>query len=112
MQIAKWANLSLRFFLELGILAALGYWGVRTGDGTLAKIALGIGAPLVAAIVWGILLAPRATVHVSSPWHQLLEAIVFGAAIVALYAAGSPTLAVVFLIILVVNSILLYIWRK
>jgi hypothetical protein len=30
--IIKNANLALAFFLELGVLAALGYWGFKTGQ--------------------------------------------------------------------------------
>ena len=34
-------NLALAFLLELCALGALGYWGVRTGGGPAAKVALG-----------------------------------------------------------------------
>jgi hypothetical protein len=47
----KNVNLALAFFLELAVLAALGYWGFYTGQGTLARIGLGIGAPLVAVVI-------------------------------------------------------------
>jgi hypothetical protein len=40
-QAFHWANLALAFFLELCALGALGYWGVRTGDRLVAKVALG-----------------------------------------------------------------------
>ena len=39
--------------LELCALGDLGYWGFKTGGGLIAKIGLGIGAPLAAAVVWG-----------------------------------------------------------
>ena len=35
--------LTVRFLLELAALGALGWWGVRTGDTALTKIALGAG---------------------------------------------------------------------
>src|SRR5689334_23481657 len=54
------ANLGLRFLLELCMLAALGYWGFQAGDGPVLKIVLGLGAPLLAAVVWGLFIAPRA----------------------------------------------------
>jgi hypothetical protein len=38
------------------MLAALAYWGFAVGDGVGAWV-LGIGAPLLAAIVWGALAA-------------------------------------------------------
>ena len=46
----RWANLTLAFVLELCALGALGYWGVRTGGGPVTRTALGIGAPLSAAV--------------------------------------------------------------
>ena len=45
------ANLALRFFLELAALAALAYWGFHTGRSVLADVVLGLGAPLLAAVV-------------------------------------------------------------
>jgi Protein of unknown function (DUF2568) len=48
LELLKGANLLLAFLLELCALGAFGYWGFTTGSTTLAKIGLGIGAPLVA----------------------------------------------------------------
>ena len=59
-----WANLTLAFALELCALAALGYWGFSVGGGPGAKAVLGIGAPLCAAVLWGLFAAPRAPVSV------------------------------------------------
>ena len=52
LELIKDLNLALRFILELCALVALGDWGFKTGSGALAKIALGIGTLLVAAVVW------------------------------------------------------------
>ena len=52
--------LAIRFGLELAALAALGYWGIETGDGAVTKIVLGLGAPLVAAVLWGLFVSPKA----------------------------------------------------
>ena len=45
------ANLGLRFLLELGALAAVGYWGWETGDGLLGWV-LAIGAIAAVIAVW------------------------------------------------------------
>ena len=63
MGLIKGANLALRLFLELWVLGALGYWGFKTGNAMIAKIALGVGAPLAAAVVWGAFGSPRAPVQ-------------------------------------------------
>ena len=54
----KIANLALRFLLEVCALVALGYWGFKTGGSLITKLALGIGAPLLAAVLWGTFVAP------------------------------------------------------
>ena len=53
------ASLALQFLLELAALAALGYWGSTSGDGTFAHVALAIAAPVLAAVVWGMFGFPR-----------------------------------------------------
>ena len=105
--IIKNANLALAFFLELGVLAALGYWGFQTGQGTIARIGLGIGAPVVAVVMWGLFGAPKAVWHLNGPWRLILEVVFFGSAAVALFAAGQRVLGVAFALVFVLNSILI-----
>lgn len=107
----KWANLGLAFALELCMLAAFAYWGVRTGNGALAKVALGVGAPLVAIIVWGLFMAPRAAFPLAMPIHTALFLVIFGAAAFALARAGQPALALVFAVVSVLNYVAASIWR-
>jgi hypothetical protein len=105
-QVFHWANLALAFVLGLCALVALGYWGVSVGGGPVAKIALGLGAPLFAAVLWGLFAAPRAAVSV--PLVGLgVKLIVFGSAVVALYATGHRTFAIVFTVIVVANGALM-----
>ena len=59
MLILKSTNLAVRFLLEFGALGALGYCGFQLDRGPLVKIALGIGAPLLAAVLWGMFVAPH-----------------------------------------------------
>jgi hypothetical protein len=49
-------NLGVRLLCELGLLVALAVWGFHTGDGTAARAALGLGAPLVAVLAVNITL--------------------------------------------------------
>ncbi len=105
-------NLAIAFLLELCMLVSIGYWGFKTGTQMVAKIGLGIGVPLLVAVVWGIFLAPNSSTRLPEPWRLILELVIFGAAIMALYRAGQHYLAGVFGLIYLINKILLYIWRQ
>ena len=110
--IIKYANLALVFFLELGVLAALGYWGFQTGQGTVAKIGLGISAPAAAVVVWGLFGAPTAVWYLDGPWRLILEVVFFGSAAVTLFTAGQQVLGVAFALVFVVNLVLIYAWAQ
>lgn len=88
------AVLTARFLLELGLLAALSYWGFQAGDGVLVKVLLGLGAPLLAAVVWGMFLSPKASVRLPPAVLVVLELVLFAIAAAALAVAGHPALAV------------------
>ena len=112
MELIKGANLLLRFVLELFALGALGYWGLKTGSGIITKVVLGVGAPLAAAVVWGTFLSPRAPFEL--PWGVVLglQALVFASAAAGLVATGHRSLALVFVVIVVINAILMYVWGQ
>jgi hypothetical protein len=112
MLIIKSANLALRFILELCALGALGYWGYQAGSGLLLKIVLAVGAPLLAAVVWGAFVAPKASVPVPVWLWLVLQALIFGFATAGLVATGHRTLAVAFVLAVVINGALLYVWRQ
>lgn len=106
------ANLGLRFILELCALAALGYWGYRTGSATLTKLGLSGGAVIATAVIWATFVAPNASVSVPGPVHALLQVLVFGATAGALYTVHRPTLASLFAITVLVNAALMAAWAQ
>jgi hypothetical protein len=108
----KVANLALRFFLEVAALVALSYWGFQAGSSDVAHWVLGIGAPLLAAVVWGLFIAPRARYRVSDPVWIALQVVILGAATVALLAAGKTSPAIVFVALLIVNAVLMIVWGQ
>ncbi len=112
MALLKLINLALAFLLELCMLAALGYWGFSTHQSWLSQFGLGLGAPILAAVIWGIFLSPRASVPLSTPLKFSLEVIVFGCAVVALAAAHRPNWAWAFALVVVLNKLLLYVWGQ
>jgi hypothetical protein len=98
--------LTAKFLLELCALAALAYWGATTGP-LVVNLLLGIGAPLVAAAVWGTLAAPRSSRRLSTGPRIAVESAVFAAAALALVAVGAPVLAAVFVVIAVLDTAVL-----
>ena len=100
--------LTVRFLLELAALAALAWWGVRTGETALMKVLLGAGAPLAMAVVWGAFVAPKAAFAVPGPVHVALQLAVLAAAAGALVAIQKVTAAEVFAVTAVVNGAALY----
>src|SRR5215469_12033797 len=90
------ANEALAFLLELAMLAALGWWGATAGSSVVVHVLLGIGAPLAAAVVWGLFASPRATIRLPMGGVVVVKALAFGSAAVAIAAMGRRGLAVSF----------------
>jgi hypothetical protein len=112
MQAVKAANLLWTFLLELCMLAALAYWGFTTGQNQILQIGLGIGAPLIVIILWGIWMAPKSPRRLRGKAYLALKLILFGAAAAALFVAGRPYLAAFFVLFSVVNQGLIFIWNQ
>jgi hypothetical protein len=90
-------NLALRFVLEFLALVAVGYWGFTLPAPLGVRLLGGLGLPLLLATAWAVFRVPgdggEPIVVVSGPVRLLLEAVVFGTAVVLLTAAGAPRLA-------------------
>lgn len=112
MQMFKMFNLLIRFLLELCILVIFGYWGFQTGGNTLMKFLLGLGAPILFAVVWGTFLAPKSPRRLDEPWLSLLELVIFALTCWALYSTGKADPTVAFGGIYILNKILMVIWRQ
>ncbi|WP_419887792.1 YrdB family protein [Neobacillus niacini] len=111
MLIVQNINLAVRFLLELCALAAVGYWGFQTGNGIM-KWVFGIGSPIFLAMIWGTFGSPKAMIAVPAPLHFFIEIIVFAIAVIALYAAGKFQLAWIFGICVVINRLLMFLWKQ
>src|SRR5690349_20291483 len=112
MELLKNINLALAFLLELCMLAALGYWGFTLDQGLAVRVGAGLGVPVLAAVVWGVFMAPRASMPLPPLPHFILEVVIFGLAIGALYTAGWPKLALAFGIVYVINLALRHVWGQ
>jgi hypothetical protein len=102
----------VRFIAELAALVALGYWGWETGSSGVVRIAAAVGLPLVAAVVWGLFVAPQASHRLSDPLRLLIELVIFAAAVGALAAVGRWEIAVVYALIVTANLVLMFVWNQ
>jgi Protein of unknown function (DUF2568) len=103
------ANLVVRFLLELSALAATAYWGFATASGVTQWV-LGLGAPALVAIVWGLFVSPKAKVELPHPAQFAIELLVFAAAALALVAADESVLGIVLGGLELVSGTLNYSW--
>jgi hypothetical protein len=104
-------NLAVRFFLEVAGLFSLGYWGWSQHSG-VERWLWAIGAPLIAAALWGTFRVPndpgKAPVAVPGLVRLLLEMLYFSAAVMAVYASGWVTLSNIFAIIIIIHYLASY----
>jgi hypothetical protein len=109
-------NLGFRFLLELAALGAFGYWGWQAREDWL-RVVLAIGAPAVAAMVWGTFRVRDSVRHVPvavpGGVRLVVELLYFGLAVAALAGAGATGAAWVLGAAVAVHYALSYdyVWR-
>lgn len=104
-------NLTLRFLLELVMLAILAYWGDHLFPGWKG-VAAAIAFPVGAATIWGVFRIPNdprpAPVAISGVLRLALEWGLFGWATWALHDLGYDKWAWIFLGVLVAHYLFSY----
>lgn len=106
------ANLALAFLLEVAALVAFAWWGFQATGNTLVNVLLGVGLPIVMAVVWGAFLAPTSKRRLSGAAYYAAQAVVFGLAAAGLWAANQPVWAVVLAVVYVLNTIAVSLTRQ
>ena len=104
------ANEIAAFLLEIVVLVVLAIWGFSAGHGA-ASVLLGIAAPVLAAVIWGLFAAPRARFPLPLAGTLAVKAVVFAAAVAALAGLGQVLLAVVLAVVLVANTVVATVFR-
>ncbi|OOB90443.1 4-amino-4-deoxy-L-arabinose transferase [Rathayibacter sp. VKM Ac-2630] len=98
-------NAVVRFVLELFALITFGLWGFSSFDVPL-NVVVGIGAPVLAALVWALFLSPRAVLAIDVYGRSLIELLVFGAAALAWLDLGQPVVAIAFGVVAIVSGVI------
>jgi hypothetical protein len=112
MNLLKALNLLLSFLLELAMLAALATFGITVGKNAFAVGILGLGLPLLAAVLWGIFAAPKSRHRLPQVPRLLFALLMFGLSDTALYSAGRTAWALDLAVIGLMNLILAYTWKQ
>jgi len=98
-------NLTLRFLLELLALATLGAWGATRSGPMALRAALAIGAPLAAAVWWGLFVSPKARLGGPRALRLALGMPVFLLAAAAIAGLGRPGLGLGFAVVATLNTL-------
>ena len=96
----------LRFFLELFAFVSLGIWGFLAFPLPWPGLLVGIGAPLLAILVWALFVSPKAVFRIDVFGKALVEIAVFSAAAIGWWMLGQPVVAIVFAVVAAVSGIL------
>lgn len=88
--------LLLVFLSEVAAIIAYSYWGFQFHSSAVIKWVLGIGIPVVVVVIWGLFLAPKASMEIPNVLRIIMKVMVFGFAAAGVYSAGRPRLALWF----------------
>ena len=102
----------LAFLLELSLLGALVALGVLLPVPWPLKVLLAVLLPGTVILVWGLLVAPRASRRLPVRPRFVLQAVLFGLGALALAVAGLPVLAVVFAVVIAAHLLLRVVLRQ
>lgn len=98
MELLKYCNYALLFFVELGMLVSFFLFGMSLHLPTFYKILIALAIPAAVAVLWGMFFAPKATIHMPQPWNALGEYALFALTGTALIASGRLYLGVGFIV--------------
>ena len=99
--------LVLRFLLELGGVAAVAWWGIRTGTDELSRALLSIGAAGSLIVIWGLVVAPKARNPLAPRTRWLIGSALLLVAAGSLWVVDAALAAVVFALLVVVDTLIL-----
>lgn len=94
----------IRFLVELFAFFTFAWWGFTTWPFAW-NIVAGIAAPLIAIVVWGLFVSPKAVIRVHPFVRAIVELLVFAAATVAWWSMGQVWIGLAFAVVAVVSGV-------
>lgn len=108
----KSLNLAFRFILELLALLALFLWGSARSDELTVQLVIGLGAPALVMVVWGLFVAPKARRRLPDPLRVMVELVIFALAVVAFALTVGAVVAVLFGLAVLISLALMFLWDQ
>jgi hypothetical protein len=108
----KECNRALRFLLEVAMILDVGLLGASTSLALSLRLLLGLDLPLLAMLVWGLLVAPKARHRLVDPWRLLVELALFALATLALWNRQFYLPASALMALFLLNRLALSLWRQ
>ncbi len=100
----RYLSLAIAFILELAVLAATGYAGFTLVHPTVLRVLVGLGAPVLMAVAWGLFAAPKASMPLHGVTGVTFQVAWFGVGALALALAGRTTPAITLAAVYLLNS--------
>lgn len=97
--------LGVRFLTELALVAGIAWLGVILGKGGVPSMVMAVVGIAAIGVLWGLLLAPRATRRLRDPVRLIVEIVLFGGTAAGLIVTGHLIPAVVGVVIAIGTSL-------
>jgi hypothetical protein len=104
-------NLGVRLLVELTGVVAVAAWGLHASPEPLVAALSGAGAAAALIVTWALIVAPNARNRMPQSRRDLVGTGLLLVAAAALSVAGQPAVALVFAGLVVVNQVLLIVFR-
>jgi hypothetical protein len=95
----------VRFLVEIAAVVSLGIWGFVMWAFPL-NLVVGIGAPVVAILLWALFRSPKAMIRIDPFGRALVEIVVMAGATFAWWDMGQPIVAIIFAAVATVSGVI------
>lgn len=95
----------VRLLVEVFALASLAFWGFVAWPFPW-NIVVGIGAPVILALVWALFVSPKAVIRVHPFVRAIVELLLYVAVTVVWWELDQPWVGIVFAVIAVAQGVI------
>ncbi|MDX2776042.1 YrdB family protein [Streptomyces caniscabiei] len=104
MDTLKDLNFIILFLVELAMLCNFAVWGFTLKKPVIVQYLIGIGAPVMVILLWGMFFSPDPAFILVQPWNAMGEYALFTLSAVAVARAGRVSWAKTFFIVAIISE--------